>query len=196
VSEGNVSGGNVSGASTTLDILKAAILLERRGKAFYESVAEKAQGEAVQEFFTMMAKEEEEHVRQLSEQYVAYQKDGKFGTAEYTSAEVDKHEAATRVLSEKTEATDLGSELRSGRDRCGAADGKTGDRVIRRTREDGRGSRRARPLQVALDVGRWPSRFSQRDRPRADRKGLGRQLVLAAVSSAFRGALGGEQALR
>jgi rubrerythrin len=101
VSEGNVSGGNVSGASTTLDILKAAILLERRGKAFYESVAEKAQGEAVQEFFTMMAKEEEEHVRQLSEQYVAYQKDGKFGTAEYTSAEVDKHEAATRVLSEK-----------------------------------------------------------------------------------------------
>lgn len=87
--------------NSTLDILKAAILLERRGKAFYESVAEKAKGEAVKEFFQMMANEEDEHVRQLSEQFKAYQQDKKFAPKDYPQEAKEEHEAASKVLTEK-----------------------------------------------------------------------------------------------
>ena len=43
---------------TALDILKSAILLEKRGKAFYEKVAEQTPSEAAKRFFDMMAEEE------------------------------------------------------------------------------------------------------------------------------------------
>ena len=87
--------------NSTLDILKAAILLERRGKAFYENVSERATGEAVKEFFRLMAQEEDEHVRQLSEQFKSYQENKRFSARPYTSEEADQHEAATKVLTEK-----------------------------------------------------------------------------------------------
>ena len=41
----------------TIEILKNAILLEKRGQAFYGKVAEQASGNAVKEFFEMMAGE-------------------------------------------------------------------------------------------------------------------------------------------
>lgn len=87
--------------NTTLDILKSAILLERRGKAFYESVAEKAKGEAVKEFFRLMAEEEDEHVRQLTEQFKTYKETKRFSKKTYTKEEADNHEAASKVLTEK-----------------------------------------------------------------------------------------------
>ena len=40
------------------EILKNAILLEKRGQAFYAKVAQQADGEAVKKFFTLMAEEE------------------------------------------------------------------------------------------------------------------------------------------
>ena len=83
----------------TLEILKAAILLERRGKAFYEAAAEKAEGAAVKELFQTMAKEEDDHVRELSEQYKAFAQDGKFASKEYSREE--HHEAASTVLSDE-----------------------------------------------------------------------------------------------
>ena len=46
-------------ASQALNILKEAILLERRGKAFYNKVAEQAADPSVKEFFEIMAKEDE-----------------------------------------------------------------------------------------------------------------------------------------
>lgn len=64
--------------STMLDILKQAILLEQRGKAFYENIAEKAENKAVQEVFGMLATEEQKHIQTLSEQFKAYHKDKKF----------------------------------------------------------------------------------------------------------------------
>lgn len=63
---------------TAIEILKNALLLERRGKAFYGQVANQAADPAVREFFQRMAEEEEEHVRVLSEQYRAYQSRGGF----------------------------------------------------------------------------------------------------------------------
>ena len=64
--------------NTVLDILKQAILLEQRGKAFYKNIAEKAENKAVQEVFDMLANEEQIHIQTLSEQFKAYRKEKKF----------------------------------------------------------------------------------------------------------------------
>ncbi|HRZ42331.1 MAG TPA: ferritin family protein [Bacteroidales bacterium] len=52
-----------------LDILKTAILLERRGKAFYSQVAATTRVPEAREVFTIMAEEEQAHIDFLSEQY-------------------------------------------------------------------------------------------------------------------------------
>ena len=64
--------------STALEILKTAILLERRGKAFYETVAAQAPTPAVKRLFETMAGEEEKHIEALSEQYRAHQRGASF----------------------------------------------------------------------------------------------------------------------
>ncbi|MEN9444710.1 MAG: hypothetical protein RIS47_1600 [Bacteroidota bacterium] len=56
----------------TIEILKQAILLERRGKAFYSSVAKQSTDDDVKNFFELMAKEEDEHVQFLTEQSASY----------------------------------------------------------------------------------------------------------------------------
>lgn len=56
----------------TIEILKSAILLEKRGKAFYMKVAEQTSGKAVREFFEMMADEEVKHIEILTEQFKSY----------------------------------------------------------------------------------------------------------------------------
>ena len=67
----------------TTEILKNAILLEKRGQAFYGKVAGQASSKAVKEFFEMMADEEVKHVQILSEQFKAYQKNSQFNPGEY-----------------------------------------------------------------------------------------------------------------
>ena len=62
----------------TVEILKQAILLEKRGQAFYSQVARQASGKAVKQFFGMMAEEEVKHVQILSNQFKAYQNTNKF----------------------------------------------------------------------------------------------------------------------
>ena len=61
-----------------LNILKSAILLERRGRAFYENAAGAAKDPSVKEFFSMMAKEEVEHIAILAEQYKRYREGNRF----------------------------------------------------------------------------------------------------------------------
>ena len=68
----------------TVEILKSAILLEKRGKAFYQKVAEQATGKAVKAFFETMADEEVKHVKILADQYKAYQQNQKFTPGDYT----------------------------------------------------------------------------------------------------------------
>ena len=67
----------------TTEILKNAILLEKRGQAFYSKVAEQATGKAVKEFFEMMAEEEVKHVKILSEQFKAYRDSNEFSPGEF-----------------------------------------------------------------------------------------------------------------
>ena len=56
----------------TLAILKNAILLEKRGKSFYTTVAGQTDSETVRRFFKQMATEEDSHIRILSEQFKSY----------------------------------------------------------------------------------------------------------------------------
>ncbi|MBW2604993.1 MAG: ferritin family protein [Deltaproteobacteria bacterium] len=89
-----------------LDILKQAILLERRGKAFYESIAGKAESKAVREVFDMLAKEEQKHIQTLSEQFKAYHKEKRFipvGLHEQDSGSVAS-EVLTREIKDKISA--------------------------------------------------------------------------------------------
>lgn len=61
-----------------LEILKMAILMERRGKEFYNTVANNTKDDNVRNIFTLMAKEEQLHIDQLSQHYKTFQKTGKF----------------------------------------------------------------------------------------------------------------------
>ena len=65
-------------ADQSIDILKEAILLERRGQAFYRKVAGQAGDSAVQEFFEMMAQEEALHIEILETQFAAFAQNGQF----------------------------------------------------------------------------------------------------------------------
>lgn len=86
--------------SKTLNILKSAILLEMRGKAFYSKVAQQCQNSTVRSFFESMAREEDTHVAQLSEQFKHYQETGSFmPPLEGVSAEVAQEVLNTELMS-------------------------------------------------------------------------------------------------
>jgi rubrerythrin len=72
--------------STSLDILKNALLLETRGRAFYSKVAEQAENQAVKKFFNAMAAEEAQHIAILSEQFKTFQAHQRFTPGDYKTA--------------------------------------------------------------------------------------------------------------
>jgi len=82
--------------SNTETILKNAILLEKRGKAFYQKVADQAQSEAVKEFFQLMADEEVTHIKILSTQFKKYKSRKGFGRMDFKS--IDHGQIASSVL--------------------------------------------------------------------------------------------------
>ncbi|MHC1708113.1 MAG: ferritin family protein [Bacteroidales bacterium] len=75
---------------TPTDILKMAILMEKRGKAFYSQVAQQTQDEEARRIFTYMAEEEQMHVEFLSKQFSFYEKNHKFDTNEYATSGADE----------------------------------------------------------------------------------------------------------
>jgi rubrerythrin len=75
-------------SKSTVDILKEAILLERRGKAFYTTCARQTESEAARKIFQMMADEEDDHIQFLSKQFAHYEKNKEFMKSE-SSTEVD-----------------------------------------------------------------------------------------------------------
>jgi rubrerythrin len=68
-----------------INILKTAILLERRGKAFYTQVAKQSESQSAKKIFEMMAEEEDAHIEFLSKQFVHYEKTHEF-------MKVDEHQ--------------------------------------------------------------------------------------------------------
>jgi rubrerythrin len=91
------------------EILKNAILLEKRGQAFYSKVAAQASGEAVKKFFTLMAEEEVNHVKLLSEQFKSYSTRKKFKPAAYQGQSEFKtaSEILTKDLKKQISAADF-----------------------------------------------------------------------------------------
>lgn len=66
-----------------LEILKMAILMEKRGHAFYATVAAQTADEDVRHIFHTMADEETKHIKFLSEQYLTYNKEHSFKKVEF-----------------------------------------------------------------------------------------------------------------
>lgn len=60
-----------------LEIIKGAILLEHRGKSFYELAAQNAENEMVRQVFETMAAEEGKHIEILNDQYAHLKREGK-----------------------------------------------------------------------------------------------------------------------
>ena len=91
------------GDDKTTDILKSAILMEKRGQAFYEKVAQHTSGNAVKRFFEMMADEEKNHIRILSEQFKAYQDNKEFNAGrfdEHPVSDIDSQVLSKEIKSE------------------------------------------------------------------------------------------------
>jgi len=77
-------------SKTAIDILKEAILLERRGKVFYSNIAEKTDSPAVKKVFSMMAEEEEEHIKFLSKQFAHYAQNSSFAQNKLPETDVNE----------------------------------------------------------------------------------------------------------
>lgn len=84
------------GESGTLHILKHAILLEKRGKAFYENAAKQTASAEVRDFFNLMAFEEDKHLSILHEQFKAFQDKGSFAAGQFSAEETSR--VATEVM--------------------------------------------------------------------------------------------------
>jgi rubrerythrin len=85
---------------TATDILKEAILLERRGKAFYSTVAGQTKSASARKIFEMMAKEEDDHIAFLSRQFKNYEATGEFLENEQYEEDPNE-EIAMQVLTEE-----------------------------------------------------------------------------------------------
>ncbi|MDP2237515.1 MAG: ferritin family protein [Bacteroidales bacterium] len=81
------------------DILKTAILLERRGKAFYTLVARQTESKSAKRIFEMMAEEEDAHIEFLSKQFSHFEKNHEFMKVEDHN-DVDDTDAVM-ILSEQ-----------------------------------------------------------------------------------------------
>lgn len=102
----------------TLDILKQAILLEKRGKAFYSNAAANSGDPDVKKIFQIMSEEEDEHVKFLSQQYKAYQQDGHFDPSvmgahagETVADQVIDENLSSRVTAASFEAAAIASAI-------------------------------------------------------------------------------------
>lgn len=84
---------------SALKILKEAILLEQRGQAFYQKVADQSEQADVKAFFKAMAEEEKRHIAILSDQFKAYQAESRFVPTNQNTA--SDHSVAMQVLGEK-----------------------------------------------------------------------------------------------
>lgn len=91
--------------NNALDILKNAILLEKRGKAFYRTAAKQSTNGDVADFFQTMADEEVKHVEILSEQYKSFKKNGTFSAPDTSrTGSVSEHVLTPQVKARLTAA--------------------------------------------------------------------------------------------
>ncbi len=81
----------------SLEIIKQALLLEKRGKSFYSKVAEHTLHSSVREFFETMAEEEQSHIHALLKQFKAMKERGRFEAGSFNETE-DIRQTADQVI--------------------------------------------------------------------------------------------------
>jgi rubrerythrin len=81
-----------------LDIIKGALLLEKKGKSLYESVVDTSEVEEVKDLFNMLVEEEKKHISVLERQFslLSKQKDFDLSVLEDTP-----YRASDEILSDK-----------------------------------------------------------------------------------------------
>ena len=89
------------GNEKAIEIIKGAILLEHKGKAFYKQIAEQTSSKAVKEFFENMVEEEESHVQILTEQLQSLKSNGQLKAVTYKD---NTNEISESVLSKEIKA--------------------------------------------------------------------------------------------
>jgi rubrerythrin len=87
-------------AERSLEIIKQALLLEKRGKSFYSKVAEHTRHAAVRDFFETMAEEEQSHIHALLKQYKAMKERGRFEAGSFNEVE-DIRNTADQVINQE-----------------------------------------------------------------------------------------------
>lgn len=85
-------------SNAAIDVLKTAILLERRGKAFYTNAARQSESKSAQKIFQMMAEEEDAHIDFLVKQFKSYADTNQFIKIDEQPEEDD---AAIEILTEQ-----------------------------------------------------------------------------------------------
>ena len=90
-----------------LDILKNAILLEKRGESFYRTAAAQSTNIDVRRFFETMADEEVQHVNMLSEQFRAVREKGKFEAPDTSSSGAIAQNVLTPEVKSRIAAADF-----------------------------------------------------------------------------------------
>lgn len=81
-----------------IEVLKTAILLERRGKAFYTQAARQTESKSAKQIFEMMAEEEDAHIDFLTRQFKSYRENHEFLKSDPVPEE---DETVVEILSEK-----------------------------------------------------------------------------------------------
>jgi len=82
-----------------LNVLKKAILMERKGHAFYSKIAEQSDNEDIKELFQIMASEELLHIKFLSKAYLHAKNTNKFELSDLP--EQGDNEFTDEILSAK-----------------------------------------------------------------------------------------------
>lgn len=93
----------------SLEIIRQALLLEKRGKSFYSKVAEHTQHNAVRKFFSNMAEEEQIHIDLLLKHYKSLKDDGSF----VADASEDPLKAAAEIVNSDIIAQITGADYES-----------------------------------------------------------------------------------
>ena len=93
--------------NSALDILKNAILLEKRGKAFYRTAAQNSTHADVKAFFETMAAEEVPHVKILSDQYKAFKENGAFAAPDTSQTGAVAQKVLTPEVKDRIAAADF-----------------------------------------------------------------------------------------
>jgi rubrerythrin len=93
----------------TIEILKTAILLERRGKSFYASCAEQSKNTEIKKIFNTLAEEEDQHVEFLNAQFINFTKNNKFSSEHIPVKEATIDKIFTDKIKKEITAADFES---------------------------------------------------------------------------------------